>query len=130
MDTLINDIIATQEFRDPMMVISSDNEEYKELFNDIIGTDYVRALMAFPEVGIGADMILIVEMVEDSQYNVTSLVNDYLLERKAAYEGYAPEEAKRFDDVKLSLYGRYFFMYLVPDVKATDEFIWSVCEGK
>ncbi len=126
MDTLMSDIISTQDLAEPMMVISSDEEEYKELFDDIIKAEYVRALMAFPEVGIGADMIIIVEMPDNSYADVLSSVNDYMMERKDAYEGYAPEEAKRFDSVTFSRYGRYLFVHLLPDVKTADEFVWSV----
>lgn len=125
MDTLMYDIIATQEFRDPMMVISSDNEEYKEMFDDIIGTDYIRALMAFPEVGISADMIIIVEATDTTHSERLDLMTQYMLDRQEAYKGYAPEEAERFDDVRFSTYGKYTIMLLVPDIKTADTFVFN-----
>ncbi len=96
-----------------MMTVYADDEEYGYLLKDILGDSFTDALMIFPQIGISADMIVIVE-----SYNAEDafeLLTNYKLDRQSAYEGYAPFEAEKIANGFVDYAGNYAILVVLPD---------------
>lgn len=119
---LMQDIIDTQTFSDEMMIVSAPDSEYSYLVDEIIGTDYNKALFYFPMVGISSDMIMIVEINSKADLSsYANLLSDYLDERYEAYMGYAPEEAKKIKNGIVITHGNYIILMVLPDMDSAQE---------
>lgn len=117
-ETLIADILATQQFEAEMT--SADADTVKLIFDFAeIAQDF-----AFSYSGKGglADMAAVFKMKNsDDTATVRHALEDYKSERYDDYKGYAPMEAKKIEDGKVYVYGNYAILLVVPDIPAAEE---------
>lgn len=125
-DALVQNVLSSQNLSDEMMVINSSDDEYSDLINQIIGSDYSYAALCFPYVGISSDMVIIVETADETDASgFVTLLQNYLDERYEAYMGYAPEEAAKIKNGLVDSKGKYAFLIVLPDMDSASDALYA-----